>query len=142
MRWESQVILLPIPISPNPDFKGGVRPVNSIGQSSVPNSSSGPGPVQPVRATLAPSGGPGQANPARPGGAPTLSQEDKSTVEKCKNFLMTLIQLAQRNDQANPETVQNVKGLVQQLIDDSISAESFTERLQTELQSSPQVIYQ
>jgi len=52
---------------------------------------------------------------------------------------MTLIQLAQRNEQANPQTVHNVKELVQQLIDDSITAESFTERLQTELQSSPQV---
>ena len=55
---------------------------------------------------------------------------------------MTLIQLAQRNDQANPETVQNVKGLVQQLIGDSISAESFIEGLQTELrESSPQVLF-
>ena len=121
-----------------------MRPVNSVGQSSVPNSSSSAtgGGGQPVRATLAPSqsGGPGQGNPTGPSNS-ALSPEDRSTVEKCKNFLMTLIQLAQRNDQANPETVQNVKGLVQQLIDDSISAESFTERLQTELQSSPQVLF-
>lgn len=53
---------------------------------------------------------------------------------------MTLIQLAQRNEQANPQTVHNVKELVQQLIDNSITAEAFTERLQTELQSSPQVL--
>ena len=80
--------------------------------------------------TSAPSGG--QA-------PPNLTPEDRSTVEKCKNFLMTLIQLAQRNDQANPQTVNNVKALVQQLIDNSITAEAFTERLQTELQSSPRV---
>ena len=49
-------------------------------------------------------------------------------------------QLAQRNEQTNPQTVQNVKDLVQQLIDDRIPAQLFTERLQTELQSTPQVI--
>ena len=72
-------------------------------------------------------------------GPASLSAEDLSTVQKCKNFLMTLIQLAQRNEQTNPSTVHNVKGLVQKLIDNSIDAEEFTERLQTELQSSPQV---
>ena len=61
-------------------------------------------------------------------------------VTKCRNFLITLIQLAQRNEQTNPQTVQNVKDLVQQLIDDRIPAQTFTERLQTELQSTPQVI--
>ena len=60
-------------------------------------------------------------------------------VTKCRNFLITLIQLAQRNEQTNPQTVQNVKDLVQQLIDDRIPAQTFTERLQTELQSTPQV---
>ena len=114
-----------------------------VGQSSTPNSSSSATGGQPVRTTMAPSqsGGPGQANQTGPSNS-ALSPEDRSTVEKCKNFLMTLIQLAQRNDQANPETVQNVKGLVQQLIGDSISAESFIEGLQTELrESSPQVLF-
>ena len=63
-------------------------------------------------------------------------------VTKCRHFLITLIQLAQRNyEQTNPQTVQNVKDLVQQLIDDRIPAQTFTERLQTELQSTPQVIF-
>jgi len=68
-----------------------------------------------------------------------LTPEENSNVTKCKNFLVTLIQLAQRNEHANPRTVLNVKNLVQQLIDDKIQAEEFTERLQRELQSTPQV---
>ena len=68
-----------------------------------------------------------------------LTPDENSNVTKCKNFLVTLIQLAQRNEHANPRTVLNVKNLVQQLIDDKIQAEEFTERLQRELQSTPQV---
>jgi len=67
-----------------------------------------------------------------------LTPEEMTNVTKCRNFLITLIQLAQRNEQTNPQTVQNVKDLVQQLIDDRIPAQLFTERLQTELQSTPQ----
>jgi len=67
-----------------------------------------------------------------------LTPEEMTNVTKCRNFLITLIQLAQRNESTNPQTVQNVKDLVQQLIDDRIPAQLFTERLQTELQSTPQ----
>ena len=69
-----------------------------------------------------------------------LTPEEMTNVTKCRNFLITLIQLAQRNESTNPQTVQNVKDLVQQLIDDRIPAQLFTERLQTELQSTPQVL--
>jgi len=41
---------------------------------------------------IAPTGG----TPSTPtGGAPVLTEEEQKNVHKCKNFLMTLIQLAQ-----------------------------------------------
>ena len=54
---------------------------------------------------------------------------------KCKNFLATLLRLAK--DQ--PEQVAwNVRALIQSLIDNKLEPESFTTRLQQELNSSPQ----
>ena len=44
-----------------------------------------------------------------------MSQSAIENVKKCKNFLTTLIKLASNANQA-PETVQNVKDLVQNLI--------------------------
>lgn len=67
----------------------------------------------------------------------TLSEEDISNVTKCRNFLTTLIKLASTGGQLQ-ETVRNVKVLVQNLIDDKVSPEEFTRRLQVELNSSPQ----
>uniref|UniRef100_F6U8F8 TAFH domain-containing protein n=1 Tax=Ciona intestinalis TaxID=7719 RepID=F6U8F8_CIOIN len=58
-------------------------------------------------------------------------------VNKCRNFLTTLIKLASTGGQLQ-ETVRNVKALVQNLIDDKICPEDFTKRLQVELNSSPQ----
>lgn len=52
------------------------------------------------------------------GGVPMqipMSQSAIENVKKCKNFLTTLIKLASNANQA-PETVQNVKDLVQNLI--------------------------
>ncbi|KAI5105404.1 transcription initiation factor TFIID subunit 4 [Silurus meridionalis] len=66
-----------------------------------------------------------------------LSQEMQENVKKCKNFLATLIKLASHNSPF-PETSKNVKALVQDLLDDKIEPEEFTNRLQTELKSSPQ----
>ena len=71
-------------------------------------------------------GAPHQAHIAHPtgqpstssGGAPLqipMSQSAIENVKKCKNFLTTLIKLASNANQA-PETVQNVKDLVQNLI--------------------------
>ncbi|XP_018673472.2 transcription initiation factor TFIID subunit 4-like isoform X2 [Ciona intestinalis] len=67
----------------------------------------------------------------------TLSQDDIVNVNKCRNFLTTLIKLASTGGQLQ-ETVRNVKALVQNLIDDKICPEDFTKRLQVELNSSPQ----
>ncbi|XP_072013578.1 transcription initiation factor TFIID subunit 4-like [Amphiura filiformis] len=66
-----------------------------------------------------------------------MSQSAIENVKKCKNFLTTLIKLASNANQA-PETVQNVKDLVQNLIDGRIEPEGFTQKLQKELHSSPQ----
>ncbi|CAI9737278.1 transcription initiation factor TFIID subunit 4-like [Octopus vulgaris] len=56
-------------------------------------------------------------------------------VRKCKNFMATLLKLASNQ---RPETIFNVRELIQGLIDGKVDPESFTEKLQIELQSSPQ----
>ncbi|XP_012657497.1 transcription initiation factor TFIID subunit 4B [Otolemur garnettii] len=58
-------------------------------------------------------------------------------VKKCKNFLAMLIKLACSGSQS-PEMGQNVKKLVEQLLDAKIEAEEFTKKLYVELKSSPQ----
>uniref|UniRef100_A0A8C7GF78 TAFH domain-containing protein n=1 Tax=Oncorhynchus kisutch TaxID=8019 RepID=A0A8C7GF78_ONCKI len=63
--------------------------------------------------------------------------EMQENVKKCKNFLATLIKLASHNS-PSPETSKNVKSLVQDLLDAKIEPEEFTNRLQSELKSSPQ----
>ncbi|XP_052340398.1 transcription initiation factor TFIID subunit 4 isoform X5 [Oncorhynchus keta] len=70
-------------------------------------------------------------------GASVISQEMQENVKKCKNFLATLIKLASHNS-PSPETSKNVKSLVQDLLDAKIEPEEFTNRLQSELKSSPQ----
>ncbi|XP_077982587.1 transcription initiation factor TFIID subunit 4-like [Glandiceps talaboti] len=64
-----------------------------------------------------------------------VSQSAMENVKKCRNFLTTLIKLASNQP---PETIRNVKELVQNLIDDKIQPEDFTLQLQKELKSSPQ----
>lgn len=58
-------------------------------------------------------------------------------VKKCKNFLSMLIKLACSGSQS-PEMGQNVKKLVEQLLDAEIEAEEFTRKLYIELKSAPQ----
>ncbi|NWI49322.1 TAF4B factor, partial [Calyptomena viridis] len=72
----------------------------------------------------------------------TVAQTSTSTemlenVKKCKNFLGTLIKLASSGPQA-PEMGQNVKNLVQNLLEAKIEPEEFTKKLYIELKSSPQ----
>ncbi|XP_057885632.1 transcription initiation factor TFIID subunit 4B [Melospiza georgiana] len=72
----------------------------------------------------------------------TVAQTSASTemlenVKKCKNFLATLVKLASSGPQA-PEMGQNVKNLVQNLLEAKIEPEEFTKELYTELKSSPQ----
>ncbi|XP_005479722.2 transcription initiation factor TFIID subunit 4B isoform X2 [Zonotrichia albicollis] len=72
----------------------------------------------------------------------TVAQTSASTemlenVKKCKNFLATLVKLASSGPQA-PEMGQNVKNLVQNLLEAKIEPEEFTKKLYAELKSSPQ----
>ncbi|XP_072042863.1 uncharacterized protein [Amphiura filiformis] len=67
-----------------------------------------------------------------------MSQSAIENAKKCENFLAILIKLVSIANKA-PETVENVKELVQNLIDDKIEAEEFMQKLiGMELQSSPQ----
>ncbi|XP_012595899.2 transcription initiation factor TFIID subunit 4B [Microcebus murinus] len=66
-----------------------------------------------------------------------LSPAMLENVKKCKNFLAMLIKLACSGSQS-PEMGQNVKKLVEQLLDGKIEAEEFTRKLYVELKSSPQ----
>eukprot|EP00075_Anas_platyrhynchos_P018754 XP_027308007.1 transcription initiation factor TFIID subunit 4B isoform X2 [Anas platyrhynchos] len=67
----------------------------------------------------------------------SASAEMLENVKKCKNFLATLIKLASSGPQA-PEMGQNVKNLVQNLLEAKIEPEEFTKKLYIELKSSPQ----
>ncbi|NXY72252.1 TAF4B factor, partial [Glareola pratincola] len=72
----------------------------------------------------------------------TVAQTSASTemlenAKKCKNFLATLIKLASSGPQA-PEMGQNVKNLVQNLLEAKIEPEEFTKKLYIELKSPPQ----
>uniref|UniRef100_A0A8C6RA00 TATA-box binding protein associated factor 4b n=1 Tax=Nannospalax galili TaxID=1026970 RepID=A0A8C6RA00_NANGA len=66
-----------------------------------------------------------------------LSPTMLENVKKCKNFLSMLIKLACSGSQS-PEMGQNVKKLVEQLLDAKIEAEDFTRKLYVELKSAPQ----
>nr|XP_033785662.1 transcription initiation factor TFIID subunit 4B isoform X6 [Geotrypetes seraphini] len=65
------------------------------------------------------------------------STEILDNVKKCKSFLATLIKLACSGPQSQ-EMGQNVKNLVQNLLEGKIEPEEFTKKLYTELKSSPQ----
>ncbi|XP_048364405.1 transcription initiation factor TFIID subunit 4B [Sphaerodactylus townsendi] len=67
----------------------------------------------------------------------STSTEMLENVKKCKNFLATLIKLASSGPQA-PKMGQNVKNLVQSLLEGKIEPEEFTKKLYIELKSSPQ----
>ncbi|KAJ6662154.1 hypothetical protein lerEdw1_012619 [Lerista edwardsae] len=67
----------------------------------------------------------------------STSTEMLENVKKCKNFLATLIKLASSGPRT-PEMGQNVKNLVQSLLEAKIEPEEFTKKLYIELKSSPQ----
>ncbi|XP_063610797.1 transcription initiation factor TFIID subunit 4-like isoform X3 [Penaeus indicus] len=70
---------------------------------------------------------------AATGGSQTISAESAKT--KCKNFLATLLKLA--NEQ-RATVARNVRNLIQGLIEGRVEPEVFTEELQKDLNSSPQ----
>lgn len=67
----------------------------------------------------------------------TYSKETMENVNKCKNFLSTLIKLASTGKQSL-ETAACVRELVKDLLEGRLEAEDFTSRLYKELNSSPQ----
>ncbi|XP_051879588.1 transcription initiation factor TFIID subunit 4-like isoform X2 [Pristis pectinata] len=67
----------------------------------------------------------------------SASPETLENVKKCKNFLATLIKLASSGSQSM-QMSNNVKTLVQNLLDGKLEAEEFTSQLYQELKSSPQ----
>ncbi|KAJ8281366.1 hypothetical protein GJAV_G00066790 [Gymnothorax javanicus] len=102
-------------------------------QSPVSPQAIRPGPPAPAK--MAPPGSPASSPILQ--ASPAVSTEMQENVKKCKNFLATLIKLASHNS-PSPETSRNVKTLVQDLLDAKIEPEEFTNRLQSELKSSPQ----
>ncbi|XP_034373543.1 transcription initiation factor TFIID subunit 4B [Arvicanthis niloticus] len=92
---------------------------SSVGVLSTPSNDSGPKAETSVA--------------AQTGLPPTVLEN----VKKCKNFLSMLIKLACSGSQS-PEMGQNVKKLVEQLLDAEIEAEEFTRKLYIELKSAPQ----
>ncbi|MGH0133410.1 UNVERIFIED_CONTAM: hypothetical protein FKN15_029667 [Acipenser sinensis] len=99
--------------------------------------------VRPPATTPAPAPAPAPAPTTIEGSkAESIAQSPVSaqTVEnakKCKNFLVTLIKLASSGTNS-AEMAKNVKELVLNLLDAKIEPEEFTDRLYTELKSSPQ----
>ncbi|XP_045742846.1 transcription initiation factor TFIID subunit 4B isoform X1 [Mirounga angustirostris] len=104
-----------------------VKPLNSV--TTLKPSSSG--------ASAAPSNEPSLNTENSAAVQTSLSPAMLENVKKCKNFLAMLIKLACSGSQS-PEMGQNVKKLVEQLLDGKIEAEEFTRQLYVELKSSPQ----
>ena len=103
-----------------------------------------PGPPASVNPpTSIPSGSPAAGaagSPApKPGGAGGSMGGGQMTPDtakmKCKNFLATLQRLAEEQP---PAVAENVRNLIQGLIDGVVDPETFTTKLQRELNSSPQ----
>ncbi|KAM5221991.1 transcription initiation factor TFIID subunit 4B [Ctenodactylus gundi] len=121
---------------------------SSVKSAAVPTSVVTVTPVKPVNTvtTLRPSSLGASAAPSSASGPKAenltavqtnLSPMMLENVKKCKNFLAMLIKLACSGSQS-PEMGQNVKKLVEQLLDAKIEAEEFTKKLYVELKSSPQ----
>uniref|UniRef100_A0A452SPQ7 TATA-box binding protein associated factor 4b n=1 Tax=Ursus americanus TaxID=9643 RepID=A0A452SPQ7_URSAM len=104
-----------------------VKPLNSV---TTPKPSS-------LGASAAPSNEPSLKAENSAAAQTSLSPAMLENVKKCKNFLAMLIKLACSGSQS-PEMGQNVKKLVEQLLDAKIEAEEFTRQLYVELKSSPQ----
>lgn len=129
---------------PQPTSQGNSSVVSTIALTSAPILTN----TKPLTTVVSALGGSktstATSNPSALQGTPnnrnSLSAANKRAlddVNKCKNFLNTLIRLASNGNQP-PQTVQNVKDLVKNLIDGVIQPDEFTRKLQTELRSSPQ----
>jgi transcription initiation factor TFIID subunit 4 len=134
-----------VPISPNSMAIRAVAVTQSISTSSVAMvapqraivttvnaASSSPQ----TRPSIATSIGSGSAGSSGTGGGNMSSNMTPDTAKlKCKNFLATLLRLAGEQPVA---IANNVRNLIQGLIDGTVEPEVFTNKLQKELNSSPQ----
>ncbi|XP_004411385.1 PREDICTED: transcription initiation factor TFIID subunit 4B isoform X3 [Odobenus rosmarus divergens] len=116
-----------VAVPPNVVTVTPVKPLNSV--TTLKPSSLG--------ASAAPSNEPSLNTENSAAVQTNLSPAMLENVKKCKNFLAMLIKLACSGSQS-PEMGQNVKKLVEQLLDGKIEAEEFTRQLYVELKSSPQ----
>ncbi|GFT45415.1 transcription initiation factor TFIID subunit 4 [Nephila pilipes] len=110
--------------SPNTPKSGIVKilkPTNHILQAGVNGNLTTPLTVQTTTANNQP-GTPNQMSP-------------DTAKKKCKNFLSTLIRLA---DEQPAAVAKSVRNLIQGIIDGTMQAEEFTAKLQKELNSAPQ----
>ncbi|XP_028823734.1 transcription initiation factor TFIID subunit 4B-like [Denticeps clupeoides] len=67
----------------------------------------------------------------------TVTTETLENVKKCKSFLVTLMKLASSGGHS-ADMAKNVRALVKSLLEGNIQVEEFTDRLYSELRSSPQ----
>jgi len=108
----------------------GVGPPATVVTSTPSHRQSAP-PVTSAQASVTNS-----SRPAAGGGGGMGGQMTPDTAKmKCKNFLATLLRLAGEQPQ---DVANNVRSLIQGLIDGKVEPEIFTTRLQKELNSSPQ----
>ena len=99
-----------------------------------------PSPARPAASAQPPvsnssRGGGGSGGGGGGGGGMGGQMTPDTAKMKCKNFLATLLRLA---GEQPPEVAENVRNLIQGLIDGKVEPEIFTTRLQKELNSSPQ----
>ena len=108
----------------------GVGPPATV-VTSTPSHSQ---PAPPVTSAQ-PSGTNSSRQAAGSGGGMGGQMTPDTAKMKCKNFLATLLRLAGEQPQ---DVANNVRSLIQGLIDGKVEPEIFTTRLQKELNSSPQ----
>ncbi|XP_042900609.1 transcription initiation factor TFIID subunit 4 [Parasteatoda tepidariorum] len=107
--------------SPTTVKSGVIKVLNNVVQTGVNGSLTAPLSVQTTSANTQPN---------------TPTQMSPNTAkQKCKNFLSTLIRLA---DEQPAAVAKSVRNLIQGIIDGTMQAEEFTSKLQKELNSAPQ----
>lgn len=105
-----------------------VLPASTAPNSLPPKSSAAASPA------TSNSGG-GSSGGGAGGGMGSTQMTPDTAKHKCKNFLATLLKLASEQP---PNVAANVRTLIQGLIDGKVDPETFTNKLQRELNSSPQ----
>ena len=106
-------------------------PPTSHAPAAPPPSAPSGAPAPPTAASVAAA----KSGAAGGGGMGGNQMTPDTAKHKCKNFLATLQRLAEEQP---PAVAENVRNLIQGLIDGVVDPETFTTKLQRELNSSPQ----